>query len=439
MKILIRNGRVVDPASGLDAVRDVFVAAGHIVGVGQGPSDFHANQVIDAGGLVVCPGLVDLSVRLREPGLEYRATLESEMHACAVGGITSLACPPDTDPPLDEPGLVEMLKFRAKHMPGPRVYPIGALTRQLAGERLTEMAELNEAGCMAFSQADAPMVDTQVLLRAMEYAKTFELPLWLRPQDPHLAREGVAHDGVIAARLGFPTIPVPAETVALSTILLLVRETRARVHLARLSSRAGIEMVRRAKHDGLPITCDVGVHHVHLSEMDTADFNANCHLIPPLRSQRDRDAIRHGLEDGTIDAICSDHAPVDDDAKELPFQEADPGATGVELLLPLTLKWARETGLPLVKALAYLTQHPARILGVDAGVIAAGRPADLCLFDPDAAWIVSPSNLASLGKNSPYLGLEMQGRVQYTLIDGHLDFRRDGSRDAHRNHGHSQA
>lgn len=428
MKIQIKHGRVIDPASGHDAIKDIYVAAGHIVGIGAAPADFHANQVIDAAGLVVCPGLVDLAVRLREPGLEYMATLESEMHACAVGGITSLACPPDTSPPLDEPGLVEMLKFRARHMPGPRVYPIGALTRQLKGERLTEMAELNEAGCVAFSQADAPLIDTQVLLRAMEYAKTFDLPIWLRPQDPHLAREGVAHDGVVAARLGLPAIPVPAETVALATILLLVRETCARVHLARLSSRAGIEMVRRAKHDGLPITCDVGVHHVHLSEMDTADFNAHCHLIPPLRSQRDRDAIRQGLADGTIDAICSDHAPVDEDHKELPFQEAEVGATGVELLLPLTLKWARETGLPLARALAFLTHQPAGILGVNGGHIGIGKPADLCLFDAEANWIVSPSNLASLGKNSPYLGLEMQGRVRYTLIDGHLDFRREPQR-----------
>ncbi|MEW5787016.1 MAG: dihydroorotase [Pseudomonadota bacterium] len=431
MKVHIRNGRVIDPASGLDAVQDVYVAASHIVGVGSAPADFHANQIIDASGLVVCPGLVDLAVRLREPGLEYKATLESEMHAAAVGGVTSLACPPDTDPPLDEPGLVEMLKFRAKHMPGPRVYPIGALTRQLKGERLTEMAELQEAGCMAFSQADAPLVDTQVLLRAMEYAKTFDLPIWLRPQDAHLAREGVAHDGVVAARLGFPPIPVPAETVAISTILLLVRETGARVHLARLSSRAGIEMVRRAKHDGLPITCDVGVHHIHLSEMDTAGFDANCHLVPPLRSLRDREAIRRGLADGTIDAVCSDHAPVDEDAKELPFQEAEAGATGVELLLPLTLKWAREAGLSLHQALGFISHRPADILGVDGGRLAVGRPADLCLFDPESAWIVSPSNLASLGKNSPYLGLEMQGRVMFTLIDGHLDFRRDPQRLRH--------
>jgi dihydroorotase len=423
MKIHIKNGRVIDPASGLDAVQDVCIAAGKIVALGAAPVDFHANAEIDAKGLVVCPGLVDLSVRLREPGFEYMATLESEMHAAAVGGITSLACPPDTDPPLDEPGLVEMLKFRAKNSPGPRVYPIGALTWKLKGERLTEMAELHEAGCIAFSQADAPIVDTMVLLRAMEYAYSFGFPVWLRPQDYHLARNGVVHDGIVSARYGLPSIPVPAETVALQTILLLMRETGARVHLARLSSRAGVEMVRRAKHDGLPVTCDVSIHHVHLSEMDTTDFNANCHLVPPLRSQRDRDAIRQALKDGTIDCICSDHAPVDDDAKEQPFQESEPGATGVELLLPLTLKWAKEAGLTLAEALDRVTRKPAAILGVDAGQLAVGKPADLCLFDPEADWTVSRDTLASLGKNSPFLGMELQGRVRYTVIDGHIDYR----------------
>lgn len=424
MKVHIKNGRVIDPATGLDQVQDVYVAAGHVVGLGSGPADFHPNQVIDATGLVVCPGLVDMAVRLREPGGEHMATLESEMHAAAAGGITSLACPPDTDPPLDEPGLIDMLKFRARHMPGPRVYPVGALTWKLQGDRLTEMAELHESGCIAFSQADARMEDTEVLLRALEYAKTFDLPVWLRPQDAFIGRGGVAHDGIVSARLGLPAVPVPAETVALSTILLLVRETGARVHLCRLSSRAGVEMVRRAKHDGLPITCDVGIHHVHLSEMDTADFNSNCHLIPPLRSLRDRDALRQGLADGTIDAICSDHTPVDEDNKQLPFQESEAGATGVELLLPLTLKWAAETGLPLVKALGYLTHRPAGILGIPAGHLAVGSPADLCLFDPEAPWTVTPENLASLGKNSPYLGLEVLGQVRYTLIDGHLDFKR---------------
>lgn len=424
MKIHIKNGRVIDPASGLDQVQDVFVAAAHIVALGRAPTDFHANQTLDAAGLVVCPGLVDMAVRLREPGQEHKATLETEMHAAAVGGITSLACPPDTDPPLDEPGLIEMLKFRAKNMPGPRVYPLGALTWKLKGERITEMAELNEAGCIAFSQADAPLVNTEVLLHALEYARTFDLPVWLRPQDAYLGRNGVAHDGVVSARLGLPAVPVPAETIALSTILLLVRETGARVHLCRLSSRAGIEMVRHAKRDGLPVTCDVGIHHVHLSEMDTADFNAHCHLVPPLRSLRDRDALRQGLLDGTIDALCSDHTPVDDDAKLLPFQESEAGATGVELLLPLTLKWAQETNVPLAQALALITHRPATLLGVPGGRLHEGAPADLCIFDPTADWVVSRKSLTSLGKNSPWLGLEVRGQVRYTLIDGHLDFKR---------------
>lgn len=423
MKIHIRNGRVIDPESGLDAVRDVFIAAGRIVALGETPADFHANQTLEADGLVVCPGLIDLSVRLREPGHEHRATLESEMHAAAAGGVTALACPPDTDPPLDEPGLIDMLKFRARNMPGPRVYPVGALTWKLKGERLTEMAELAEAGCIAFSQADAVLENTEVLLRALEYAKTFDLPVWLRPQDAWIGRGGVAHDGVVASRLGLPAIPVPAETVALATILLLVRETGARVHLCRLSTRAGVDMLRRARHDGLPVTADVGIHHVHLSEMDTLDFNSHCRLIPPLRSLRDRDALRQGLLDGTIDAICSDHAPVDDDMKERPFQESDPGATGVELLLPLTLKWAEEAGLPLARALAWLTQHPSRVLHAQGGRIALGGPADLCLFDPAARWKVSHASLYSLGKNSPFLGMEMTGRVRYTVIDGHVDYR----------------
>jgi len=423
MKIHIKNGHLIDPASGIDARLDLFIGHGKVVGIGAPPTGWQANQVIDARGLIVCPGLVDLSVRLREPGLEYKATLESEMRAAAAGGITSLACPPDTDPPLDEPGLIEMLKFRARNSPGPRVYPVGALTWKLKGERLTEMAELHEAGCVAFSQADAAIADNQVLLRALEYAHTFGFPVWLRPCDAHLVRGGVAHDGAVAARLGLPGIPVLSETLAISTLLLMVRETGARVHLARLSSREGIEMVRAAKREGLPVSCDINVHHAHLTELDVADFNANTHVYPPFRSQRDRDAIRAALIDGTIDAICSDHAPVDDDAKQLPFQESEPGITGVELLLPLTLQWAREAGVAWSEALRLITERPARILGIPAGRLAVGDAADLCLFDPEASWTVSPATLSSLGRNSPYLGMEVRGRVRYTIIDGHIDNR----------------
>jgi len=422
MKIRISNGRVIDPMSARDEVVDIYVAAGKIVGIGAAPADFHANRTLDASGLVVCPGLVDLSVRLREPGFEYRATLESEMLAAAAGGITSLACPPDTDPPLDEPGLVEMLKFRAKNLPGPRVYPIGAMTQKLEGKMLTEMAELTEAGCRAFTQADAPMANNQVLLRAMEYAATFGFSLWLRPQDVALARGGVAHDGAVASRLGLPGIPVLAETVALATILQLARETGARIHLARLSARASIAMVRAAKAQGLAVTCDVATPHVHLSENDLVSFDSHLHLVPPLRSLRDRDAIREALRDGSIDALCSDHTPVDEDAKQVPFGESVPGASGVELLLPLTLKWAREMGVPLMQAIDLISWKPAQILGVPGGNLAVGSYADICIFDEAAEWIVTPQALTSQGDNTPFLKHPMQGRVRYTLIDGHIDF-----------------
>ena len=422
MKIAIKGGRVIDPMNQRDGVADIYVAAGKIVAVGEAPADFHANRTIDASGLVVCPGLIDLSVRLREPGFEYKATLESEMLAAASGGVTSLACPPDTDPPLDEPGLVEMLKFRAKNLPGPRVYPIGALTQKLEGKLLTEMAELTEAGCRAFTQADAPLTDSQVLLRAMEYAATFGFSLWLRPQDVSLARGGIAHDGAIASRLGLPGIPSLAETVALATILQLARATGARVHLSRLSTREGIAMVRAAKAQGLAVSCDVATPHVHLCENDLVGFDAHLHLTPPLRALRDRDAIREALRDGSIDALCSDHTPVDEDEKQVPFGESSPGASGVELLLPLTLKWAREMGVPLMQAIDLVSWKPAQILGVPGGHLSVGSCADICVFDETAEWQVSPRSLASQGKNTPFLNQPMQGRVRYTIIDGHLDF-----------------
>ena len=425
MRLHIANGRLVDPQSGMDAVQDVFIADGRIAAIGTAPAGFEANRTLDARGLVLCPGLVDLSVRLREPGFEYMATLESEMDAAIAGGVTSLACPPDTDPPLDEPGLVEMLKFRAKNLSQARVYPIGALTEGLKGLRLTEMAELRDAGCIAFSQADAPLTDNQVLFYALQYAATFGFSVWLRPQDPTLARNGVAHDGQVATRLGLPGIPVCAETAALSIILLLARETGARVHLARLSSAEGVDMVRQAKQRGVAVTCDLGIHHAHLSEMDVGYFDPNCHLTPPLRSLRDRDALRQALAEGVIDALCSDHTPVDEDAKQLPFAEAESGATGLELLLPLTLKWAQEMQVPAGRALAKITCDAARVLDIDAGRLAVGGPADICIYDPERYWKVAPAALKSQGKNTPFLGVELKGKVRYTLIDGEIVYQDD--------------
>jgi dihydroorotase len=420
MKIHIKNGRLIDPKNGVDARADLYIAAGKIVATGNAPNGFSANRTVDASGLVVCPGLVDIAARLREPGFEYMATLESEMQAAIAGGVTSLACPPDTDPPLDEPGLVEMLKFRAKNLNQARVYPIGALTQALKGTHLTEMAELVDAGCVAFSQAEAPITDHHVLLCGLQYAATFGFHVWLRPQDATLARNGVAHDGQVATRLGLPAIPVCAETTALSTILLLARETGAKVHLCRLSSAEGIDMVRQAKALGARVTCDIAVHHAHLSEMDISYFDPNCYLMPPLRSARDREALRQALADGTIDAICSDHTPVDEDAKQLPFAEAEVGATGLELLLPLTLKWAEECGMALPAALAKITSDAAGVLDIDAGHLATGHAADICVFDPGQYWKIEPAALKSQGKNTPFLGLELKGKVRYTLVEGQI-------------------
>jgi dihydroorotase len=313
-----------------------------------------------------------------------------------------------------------MLKFRARNLNQAHVYPIGALTVGLKGSHLTEMAELTDAGCVAFSHADAPLNDTQLLMRALQYAATFDFPVWLRPQDAGLARGGVAHDGQVATRLGLAAIPVCAETIALSTILLLARETSARIHVCRISSAEGVDMIRQAKVRGLKVSCDVAIHHAHLSEMDIGYFDPNCNFTPPLRSQRDRDALRAGLADGTVDALCSDHTPVDEDAKQLPFGEAETGATGVELLLPLTLKWIEESRMPLVKGLARITNEPARVLGVNAGELKPGMGADLCIFDPARYWKVDPKALKSQGKNTPYTGIELKGKVSYTLVEGQL-------------------
>jgi dihydroorotase len=420
MKIHVKGGRLVDPAHGIDALRDLYIAAGKVVGVGTPPDGFSANRTLDATGCVVAPGLIDLSARLREPGFEYKATLESEMAAAVAGGVTSLACPPDTDPPLDEPGLVEMLKFRARSLNQAKVFPLGALTVGLAGTTLTEMAELTDAGCVGFAQADVAVTDTLVLMRALQYAATFGFSVWLRPEEGSLAKDGVAHDGEVATRLGLPPLSPCAETVAVSTLLLLARETGVRLHLCRLSTREGLEMVRRAKEAGMSVTCDVSAHHVHLSELDVGYFDSNCHLRPPLRSLRDRDALREGLIDGTVDAICSDHTPVDDDAKQRPFAESEPGATGLELLLPLALKWARECKAPLARAISLITAQPARILGLDLGHLRAGHAADVCVFDPDREWTVAPRALRSQGKNTPFLGFEVLGRVRWTLIDGQI-------------------
>lgn len=426
MNLHIKNGRLIDPANGIDAIQDLFIADGKVAAIGAAPQGFKAERSIDAAGLVVAPGLVDLSARLREPGYEYKATLESEMQAAVQGGVTTLVCPPDTDPVLDEPGLVEMLKHRAQKLRQAHVHPLGALTMGLKGKSLTEMAELTESGCIGFAQAEEPIEDTTVLLRAMQYAKTFGYTVWLRPQDPHIGRGGVAHSGPLASRLGLSGVPVMSETIALHTIFELMRASGARVHLCRISSAAALDLIRAAKKEGLPVTCDVGVHHLHMTDADIGFFDPNARLTPPLRSQRDREAIRAAVLDGTVDAVCSDHTPVDDDEKLLPFAEASPGATGLELLLSLMLKWADEQGGKdaLSHAIARITRDPARTAGLPAGDLSVGASADVVLFDPDARWTVNPAALASQGKHTPFLGYELAGQVKATIVSGRVAFER---------------
>ena len=419
MNILITNGRVIDPASGFDQRADVALADGKVYGIGD-VSGFKADRTLDAAGCIVAPGLVDLAARLREPGYEHEGMLGSEMAAAVAGGVTSLVCLPDTDPVLDEPGLIEMLRFRASKQNGARLFPLGALTRNLAGEVLTEMAALTEAGCIGFTQADVALADTQVLQRALLYASTFGYTVWLRPQDRDLGK-GVAASGPLATRLGLSGVPVAAETIAIFTIVELMKSTGARVHLCRLSSAAGVQLVREAKATGLPLTCDVSINSLLLIDTDIGYFDSRARLNPPLRQQRDRDALSAGLADGTIDALVSDHTPVDADAKTLPFAESEAGATGLELLLPLALQWGEQSGVGLVRALRVVTSAPARLLtAAGAGQLTTGGVADVCVIDPEIEWQVQPETLRSHGKSTPFAGYALRGRARHTLVAGRL-------------------
>lgn len=425
MNIVIEQGRLMDGSQQLDQVSDLFISAGKIVGIGQPPAGFVADQTLNASGKWVLPGLVDLCARLREPGSEYKATLLSELRAAMAGGVTSLACPPDTDPVLDEPGLVEMLKHRAKSHALAHVYPLGAVTRQLNGQLLTEMYALTAAGCVGFSQADHAIVDTQVLWRAFEYAATFGYTLFMRAEDPYLAKNGVAHDGEVASRLGLKGIPSAAESIALQTMLSVAKATGAKLHIARVSTAESVELIRQAKQSGMSLTADVSIQHLHLTDMDIGFFDSMVHLCPPVRTQRDRDALRAGLLDGTLDAICSDHTPVDEDAKALPFAESHPGASALELLLPLTLKWAAQAKLSSTQALAKITQAPAQILAVAAGNLQLGAAADVVIYDPEMEWRVDGRALLSQGKNTPFVNHAVTGKVTATLTQGTLVFQQE--------------
>ena len=419
-KIKISGGRLIDPANHLDAILDLCVADGRVAAVGDAAASFTADMEIDATGLCVTPGLIDLCARLREPGQEHKASVASECRAAASGGITTLCCPPDTDPVIDTPAVVELIRHRAQQVGAARVLTLGALTRGLQGSHLSEMAALQQAGCVGVSNALHPLDSTLIQRRAFEYAATFDLTVFLHADDAALSADGCLHEGRISTRLGLPGIPEAAETVAVARDLALIEQTGVRAHFCRLTTRRAVRMVARAQFDGAPVTADVAIPYLYLTDVDASQFGADYHFVPPLRTPEDREGLLQSLQQGNLAALCSDHQPHEPDAKLAPFPATEPGASGLDSLLPLTLKLVDDNHLSLADAIARLTSGPARILSIPYGDLAVGRAADICVFDPDAHWRLDRADMRSRGGNTPFLGWEMRGRVRYTLRDGQV-------------------
>ena len=425
MKLRIDNARLLDPATGLDTVGTLSTDGHRIIGCGEPVEDFTPDQVLDAQGQWLMPGLVDLQARAGEPGENDCGTIASEASAAAAGGITTFCIPPDTRPVADTPAVPELIRRRARQAAKAFVLPIGALTQGLAGERLSEMHALKQAGCVALSQANVPIGNLLILRNALEYAASHDLLLILKPMEAELSREGVAHEGAVATRLGLPGIPPSAETVAIAQTLMLMDETGARVHFSGLSTARSIMLIDEARCHGLQVSCDVAVHHLHLSENDLLDFNPLFHVHPPLRTMADQQALRQGLQYDRIDCITSDHTPRDKDDKALPFPQSKPGISGLETLLNLTLRLVEDGQLTLLQALDKLSSTPARILGIEGGTLQPGSRASFFLFDPERYWTVRPERLLSAGKNTPFSGWEFKGQVVRTWFQGREVFNRD--------------
>lgn len=422
MRIAISNGRLVCPAQQLDGQGDLYIADGRIVSAGKPLDGFTADLELALDGQYVCPGIVDLSVHNREPGFEHKATIASETEAAVRSGVTGMVCPPDTRPVTDTPAVVELIRQRQSRFDRTRIYPLGALTRGLEGQQLTEAAALRDAGCVGLSNADKPIIDTEVLRRAFEYAAGFDLPVFIHPEDSYLRNQGVMHEGKISTRLGLPGIPETAETIAISRALLLIEQTGVTAHFCRLSSARSVELIADAKQQGLRVTADAGICHLYLTEVNVDGFNSQCRLWPPLRTDRDRQALLEGLKTGVIDAICSDHQPHDEDAKAAPFGSTEPGASTLEVLAPLSFNLVGTRGFSPEQVVRALTCLPASIIGIDAGSLADGAPADLLIFDDTRQWTVKSEQLVSAGKNTPFDNWEMTGKVTHTIIGGKLAF-----------------
>ena len=426
-QLLIQGGRVIDPASGMDAVIDVAIRDGKIASVGAHSDGFVPDRVIDARGLVVAPGFVDLAARFREPGFEHKATIVSESIAAAASGITTVCIPPDGVPITDTPAVAQLIQEIGHETGKVRLCPIGALTRGLKGKDLSEMRSLKDAGCRAVSNAYSPVQSSLILRRSMEYAASHDLLVVFRPEDEDLADGGCAHEGIVATRLGLRGIPYAAETVAVAKVLALIEQTGARVHFSLISSARAMRSIARAQEKGLQVTADTAVHYLHLTESDIEGFDAHCHVSPPFRTLEDRDALRQGVVDGVISAICSDHQPHEADAKLDAFPSTEPGISALETLLPLTLQLVSEGSMDLMTALRALTVTPAQVMGLKAGTLAVGAPADVAIFDPTAAWKLGSDTWQSQGRNTPFWGQKLQGRIRYTLLGGQCIFESRGN------------
>ena len=419
-RIHIANGHLIDPANRIDGKHDVYIAEGRVLSIDVAPDGFEADTTIDAHGHIVCPGLVDLRVHLREPGEEHKATIASETRAAVSGGITTLCCPPTTIPVIDTPAVDTLIRRRAKDCGLSHVVTLGAMTQNLDGTHLSEMAALKSAGCVGISNDRRKLKNNRIRRRAFEYAATFGLKVFLHPEDSGLADDGCMHEGIISTRLGLPGIPESAETVALARDLILIEETGVSAHFCQLSSGRAIGMIADAQKRGLAVSADVAAHHLYLSEHDVGYFNSSCHVLPPLRTLRDQSLLQQGTARGTIGAICSGHAPHEADAKLAPFNETSPGISGLETLLPLCLRLHHDLGVSLSDILAKLTSTPARILGLDRGQLGVGAIADICIFDPEQRWVFNKEEMLSAGKNTPFSGWEFKGKVQHCLVNGKI-------------------
>jgi len=421
-RIWIRNGRLIDPANQIDEVRDVFIAKGKIVSTSAKPDGFNADVEIDASDKIVCPGFIDLCGRLREPGEEHKASIASETKAAAAGGITTLCVPPDTSPVIDTPSVADSIRQRVRQYGFVRVLPIGALTRKLDGSRLSEMAALKEAGCIGVTNLLQPMENPLVLRRALEYAATHDLVVFVHPQDHWLKAGGCMHEGRVSTRLGLPGIPTAAETTAVAFYLALVEQIGVHVHFCRLSSARAVRMIARAQHNGLPITADVCAHQLHFTEDAIANFEALYHVEPPFRTEQDKAGLRLGLREGVVKSICSDHQPQDLDAKLAPFPDTEPGMSSFETLLPLSLAIATEEEFSLSDMIAHLTTGPAKALQINLGTLSNQVKADVCIFDPKQQWLLTSKQMHSRGHNTPMMNQTLTGRVTHSIFEGQLVF-----------------